>query len=126
MSAIVVVTSVGTEDQANLIAREMIRRRHAACVNIVHGVRSVYRWQGKICEDGELLLIIKTRAAEFQAVADTLGELHSYELPEILAFEVEHGEQNFLDWIESSVDKDAPFLDDEDDDEEELVFGEVD
>ena len=58
--AIVMVTTVGTEEQANLIAREIVVRRQAACVNIVPAVRSIYRWQGKICKDGELLLIIKT------------------------------------------------------------------
>jgi len=52
MRAIVVVTTVGTEEQANLIAREIIARRQAACVNILPGVRSIYRWKGKICKDG--------------------------------------------------------------------------
>lgn len=122
MRAIVVVTSVGTEEQANLIARELVRDRHAACVNILHGVRSVYRWQGKICEDGELLLIVKTTEEEFEGVARIIQELHSYELPEILAFQVSRGERDFLQWIASSVDKEAPFSDDED----EMAFEEVD
>jgi len=122
MRAIVVVTTVGTEEQANVIAREMIRQRLAACVNIVRGVRSVYRWQGKICEDGELMLIIKTMEEEFEAVARAIGELHSYEVPEILAFQVTRGEQDFLQWIAGSVDKEAPFADDED----ELVYEEID
>ena len=62
MRGIVVVTTVGTEEQAYLIARELVGRRQAACVNVVPGVRSIYRWKGKICKDGELLLIVKTRA----------------------------------------------------------------
>jgi periplasmic divalent cation tolerance protein len=113
MGAIVIVTSVGTEDQANTIARELVARRHAACVNIVPKVRSVYRWRGKVCQDGELLLIIKTIAEEFDAVTGVIGELHSYDLPEILSFDVARGEESFLGWIDSSVDKDAPFEDDE-------------
>lgn len=125
MQAIVVITSVGTEEQANLIAREMVARRHAACVNIVPGVRSVYRWQGKICQDGELLLVIKTTAQEFPSVAETIQELHSYELPEVLAFEVTKSEQRFLDWIAGSVDKSAPFDEDEED-PEELAFDDGD
>jgi periplasmic divalent cation tolerance protein len=123
MRAIVVVTTVGTEEQANLIAREIIRRRHAACVNIVPKIRSVYRWQGKICEDGEMMLLIKTTDQEFPAVADAIQELHSYELPEILAFNVSQGEIGFLQWIHASVDKEADFVDDE---EEELAFEEAD
>lgn len=127
MQAIVVITSVGTEEQANLIAREMVARRHAACVNIVPGVRSVYRWQGKICQDGELLLVIKTTSEEFPAVAETIQELHSYELPEVLAFQVTKGEQRFLDWIAGSVDKTAPFEDEDDEeDPQELVFDDAD
>jgi periplasmic divalent cation tolerance protein len=117
MRAIVVVTTVGTEEQANLIAREIIARRQAACVNIVPAIRSIYRWEGKICKDGELLLIVKTLEDEFDAVASTIRELHSYELPEILSFGVSRGDQRFLDWIASSVDKDAEFSDDEEEDE---------
>lgn len=124
MSAICVVTTVGTEEQANLIARELVRGRHAACVNILPGVRSVYRWQGKICQDSELLLLIKTTEEEFEAISGVIGELHSYDVPEILAFQVTRGAQDFLQWIAGSVDKEAPFADDEE--EDELVFEEVD
>lgn len=117
MQAIVVMTTVGTEEQANLIAREIVERRQAACVNIVPGVRSIYRWKGKIRKDGELLLIVKTLEGELDGVTATIRELHSYELPEILSFRVDRGEQGFLDWIAASVDKDAEFDDDEDDDD---------
>ena len=115
MNAIVVVTTVGHEEGANLIARELVARRFAACVNIVRGVRTVYRWQGKICEDGEYLLIIKTQAEEFDSVASTIKELHNYELPEILSFTIRQGDDDFLSWIGSSLDKTANFLDDEED-----------
>src|SRR3954454_11982616 len=118
MRAIVVVTTVGTEEQAYLIAREIVARRQAACVNIVPGIRSIYRWKGKICKDGELLLLAKTLESEFEGIAATIRELHSYELPEILSFAVTRGEQGFLDWIAGSVDKDAEFGDEEDEDEE--------
>lgn len=116
MQAIIVMTTVESEEQANLIAREIVERRQAACVNIVPGVRSIYRWQGKIRKDGELLLIVKTLEGEMKGVTATIRELHSYELPEILAFHVDHGEPGFLGWIAGSVDKDAEFPDDEDDD----------
>jgi periplasmic divalent cation tolerance protein len=123
MQAIVVVTTVGTEEQAYQIARELVARRQAACVNVMPGVRSVYRWKGKICKDGELLLVIKTLAEEFDGVSETIRELHNYELPEILSFNVRQGEANFLDWIRSSVDKQADFSDEA---EEELEYADPD
>ena len=113
MQAIVVVTTVGTEEQAHVIAREVIARRLAACVNIVPGVRSVYRWKGSICTDSEWMLVAKTRAEEFDALAATIQELHSYELPEILSFPVHRGDPRCLEWVASSVDKDADFADDD-------------
>lgn len=125
MGAICVVTTVGTEEQANLIARELVARRHAACVNVVPGVRSTYRWQGKICKDTELLLIVKTTSGEFPEVSDVIQELHSYDLPEILAFDVAQGEEGFLDWIRTCTDKSAAGFDDDEDDEE-LVFEDED
>jgi periplasmic divalent cation tolerance protein len=125
MRAIAVVTTVGTEEQAYLIAREIVARRQAACVNIFPGIRSIYRWKGKICKDGELLLFIKTLEGEFEAIAATIRELHSYELPEILSFNVSHGERGFLDWIAGNVDKDADFADD-DEEEEGLAFADDD
>jgi periplasmic divalent cation tolerance protein len=114
MSAIVVVTTVGNEEQANTLARELVERRHAACVNLIPAVRSVYRWQGKICKDSEFMLIVKSQEEEFEAVAATIRELHSYDLPEILAFEVKHGDQAFLGWIAASLDKEAAFSDETD------------
>lgn len=111
MSAIVVATTVGTEEQANLLAEELVARRHAACVNIIKVHRSVYRWQSKLCDDCEYLLIVKSMASEYEAIETAIQELHSYELPEILAFEVARGEGRFLDWITASLDKDAEFDD---------------
>ena len=113
MAAFVVITTVGTEEQANLIASELVARRHASCVNVVTGLRSVYRWQGKICRDTEFLLIVKTLESEYPAVQAAIQELHGYELPEILAFKVCRGEQKFLDWIGASLDKTAAFSDED-------------
>lgn len=114
MAAIVVMTTVGNEEQANLIADEMIVRRHAACVNILPSVRSVYRWGGKICRDSEYLLLIKTVSEEYEAVAETIRELHGYDLPEILAVAIDRGSEDFIEWIESSLDKQAEFSDEQD------------
>jgi periplasmic divalent cation tolerance protein len=111
----VVVTTVGDEQQANEIARELVARRHAACVNMLPGIRSCYRWQGKICRDSEILLMIKTTEEEYDQVAATIRELHEYDLPEILAFEIKKGDPAFLDWIRGSLDKNAADFDDEED-----------
>ena len=104
MRAVVVLTTVGTEEQANRIAEELVERRLSCCVNIVPGIRSVYRWKGEICRDGEMMLVIKTSRELFPALAEAIAELHSYELPEILAFRVETGERRFLDWLEGCLE----------------------
>jgi periplasmic divalent cation tolerance protein len=119
VGALVVITTVGTEEQANLIARELVCRRHAACVNVVTGLRSVYRWQGKVCKDTEFLLVIKTLDSEYGEVEAAIRELHSYELPEILAFPVARGSAPFLDWIAGSLDKTLAGCGEGDEDQEE-------
>ena len=108
------VTTVGTEEEANQIAEELVARRHCCCVNIIPVQRSVYRWKGKICDDSEFLLIIKTMEHEYERVEATIQELHSYELPEILAFNIARGEKNFLDWMASCLDKSADFSEEDD------------
>ena len=95
----VVVTSVGTEQQAVEISEELVARRLATCVNIMPCLRSIYRWKGKVCEDTEYLLLIKTRRVLFAAVAEAIREIHSYELPEVLEFPVATAEPNFHRWV---------------------------
>jgi len=95
----VVLTSVGTEQQAVEISEELVARRLATCINIVPCLRSIYRWKGKVCEDSEYLLVIKTRGALFGAVSEAIRELHSYELPEVLEFPVAAAEPNFHAWV---------------------------
>lgn len=103
MKAIAVVTTVGSQEQANLIAEELVINHLASCVNILPVMRSVYFWRGKVCDDSELLLIIKTTRRFYGEVEATIQELHDYELPEILAFSVQHGERGFLEWISECV-----------------------
>jgi periplasmic divalent cation tolerance protein len=95
----VVVTSVGTEQQAVEISEELVARRLATCVNIIPCLRSIYRWKGKICTDSEYLLLVKTREALFPAVSEAIRDLHSYELPEVLEFRVTDAEPNFHRWV---------------------------
>jgi len=96
---IVVVTSVGTEDQALDVAHALIRNRQAACVNIIQGVQSVYRWKGRVCVDGEWLLLIKTVASEFEGIRETIQKVNTYELPEVLAYRVDYASDGFGNWI---------------------------
>jgi len=110
----VVLTSVGTEQQAVEISEELIARRLATCVNIVPCLRSIYRWKGKICEDTEYLLFIKTPMRLFERVSEAIREFHSYELPEILALPVAAAEANFHQWVLQMVE---PGDDDAGDDE---------
>jgi periplasmic divalent cation tolerance protein len=95
----VVVTSVGTEQQAVEISEELVARRLATCVNIIPCLRSIYRWKGKICTDSEYLLLVKTRESLFARVSEAIRELHSYELPEVLEFRVSSAEPSFHRWV---------------------------
>jgi periplasmic divalent cation tolerance protein len=101
---IVVVTSVGSEEQALDIAHALIRNRQAACVNLIPNVHSIYRWKGRVCDDGEFLLLIKTRASEFPRVRDTIQKLNTYELPEVLAYRVDEASPAFSEWISRTTE----------------------
>lgn len=107
---IVVVTSVGTEEQALDVAHALVRSRRAACVNIIPNVHSVYRWKGRVCDDGEMLLVIKTRASQFEAVRETIQRVNTYELPEVLGYRVDKASPGFAQWIEkmTAAPKTAP------------------
>ena len=99
----IVLTTTGSREEAEKIAHALVERRLAACVNIVSPIHSVYRWQGKVENADEHLLLIKTTAAGFDAVARAIRELHSYELPECIELAIEHGSPDYLTWIEQSV-----------------------
>ena len=99
-----VMTSVGTEQQAVEISEELIMRRLATCINIVPCLRSIYRWKGKVCEDTEYLLFVKTPERLFEEVSSAIREFHSYELPEILAMPVSAAEENFHRWVLQMVE----------------------
>lgn len=90
-------------DSAQRIAEALVDRGLAACVNIVPGLRSVYRWKGKRESAEELLLIIKARAADYAKLEALVRELHPYELPEIVAVSIETGLPTYLKWIEHDV-----------------------
>ena len=100
---ILVMSTCHSEEVASLIAEGLVNRKLAACVNIIPGIESVYRWQDKLQRDKEFLLIIKTAKARFLQVQHAITELHDYELPEIIAVPIDAGEQAYLNWIKSAT-----------------------
>ena len=113
---LVVVTSVGTEEQALEIARRLVESRLAACVNILPGVRSVFRWKGRVQDESEFLLMAKSVRENFERVRETIKELNAYELPEILGFPADHADPAFAKWVaECSTGIESPSDDDEED-----------
>lgn len=91
------------EADAGRIAQALVEARQAACVNALPGMRSVYRWQGKVETAAESLLLIKTTAAAYPALEQAVRELHPYELPEILAFNPANGLAGYLAWVNECV-----------------------
>jgi periplasmic divalent cation tolerance protein len=95
----IVLSTVDSRESAQKIAHALVERRLAACVNIVSGVESVYRWKGQIESVQELLLVIKTASDRFPQVRDALRELHPYELPECVMVKIEQGSAEYLEWL---------------------------
>jgi periplasmic divalent cation tolerance protein len=100
---VIALTTVGSAEAADQLARALVERRLAACVNVVPGVVSHYRWQGELQREEERLLVIKTRAERMPALREALRELHPYELPELVAFEITAGSEPYLKWLDESV-----------------------
>ena len=100
---IVVYVTAGSADEADRLARSLVDERLAACVNRIPSVQSVYRWQGKVEQSQEELLIIKTSRDRFAALEKRVRELHSYSVPEVIALPVIEGSSNYLKWLKEQV-----------------------
>ncbi len=96
---IVVFITVSNEEEAAKIARALVEARLAACVNIVKDIRSIYSWQGKIEDESEVLTIVKTKKSLFEALSAKVKELHSYTVPEIIAFPIIEGSEDYIKWL---------------------------
>jgi len=100
---IVILVTAANQDECRKIARHLVEARLAACVNILPPVESVYRWQGKIAEEAEFLLIIKSTKVLFAKIETEILKLHSYQTPEIICLPIDEGSGNYLQWISESV-----------------------
>jgi len=99
----IVLTTAGSQQEAQKIAEALVAQRLAACVNIISGIHSVYRWQGKVEQADEWLLLIKTTESASAPLRDAITKLHSYEVPECIVLSIEDGTPAYLDWIGDSV-----------------------
>lgn len=102
---LVALSTLGVNHDAEGIARALVERGLAACVNVVPGVTSVYRWQGAVEREQEQLLVIKTTRERFEELRRALLELHPYEVPELVALAVEAGHPPYLAWLDASCSR---------------------
>jgi len=103
MSDILVLSTTDTSDLARKIASALVRSHEAACVNIIPGIRSVYIWEGRECNEEEFLLLIKSTSEKFEAVRTRIRQLHSFQVPEIIAIPIDAGDPAYLAWLRTSV-----------------------
>jgi periplasmic divalent cation tolerance protein len=100
---VICVVTVPEGDTGQNMARTLVEERLAACVNIVPKIRSIYRWEGRICDDPEALLWIKTKRSLIKEMEQRVKEVHPYEVPEIIFLSVEDGWKEYLSWVVSET-----------------------
>jgi periplasmic divalent cation tolerance protein len=101
---VVILVTAGSESEAETIARTLVEERLAACVNVISPIRSLYRWEGKVTDDREWLLLIKTRAEYFSTAEARVKALHSYQVPEVIALPIVAGAETYLGWLRDETD----------------------
>jgi periplasmic divalent cation tolerance protein len=101
--ALLVLCTAPTAEVAAGLARALVEARLAACGNVLPGLRSIYRWQGRVEDQPEVLLLLKTTRASFPALRDELLRRHPYEVPEVLALPIEAGSAPYLEWLAAQV-----------------------
>jgi periplasmic divalent cation tolerance protein len=104
---VMVITTMPDETSATALARALVDEHLAACVNIVPGVRSIYRWQGAIADEAEQLCVIKTARARLEAMSARVRDLHPYEVPELLVLSPGEGARAYCDWVLESTRRDS-------------------
>jgi periplasmic divalent cation tolerance protein len=99
----VVLVTAPSEEAAASIGKTIVEEGLIACANLVPRVRSLYRWQGKLCDEAEVLVVMKTRRSEFERVRARVKALHPYEVPEVILVDVAQGHAPYLDWVLGAV-----------------------
>jgi len=107
-TAVLILTTTDRPELASALAVALVERRLAACVSVAPGVRSTYRWEGRVTTTDEQLLLIKTDRSLVETVRRTIRELHSYELPEVLVLAVDGGDPDYLRWLRAELDPGDP------------------
>ncbi|HJU70035.1 MAG TPA: divalent-cation tolerance protein CutA [Gemmatimonadaceae bacterium] len=102
-NAVVVLTTVASVDEAVALIRALLDRRLIACGNILPEVRSLYRWEGKVADEREVIVLLKTKGTRVEALEMAFGELHPYKLPELVALPVSAGLHKYLEWIDDET-----------------------
>jgi len=103
MYGLVVYITAPSEEEAAKIAHILVEERLAGCVNIVKDIRSIYSWQGKIVDDKEVLMIVKTRLQLFSALTAKVKTLHSYTVPEVIAMPIIDGSEEYINWLKEAT-----------------------
>ena len=101
---VVVFVTSGSEEEALKVAHALVEERLAACANLVSPIRSIYRWEGKICDEKEWLLVVKTQRSRFEELEKRVKSLHSYTVPEIIALPMVEGSPAYLRWVEEMTE----------------------
>ena len=102
---VVILVTCGSEEEALKIAKALVEEHLAACVNLVAPIRSIYRWEGKIWDEKEWLLIIKTQRQRFEELERRVKSLHSYSVPEIISLPIIEGSSSYLEWLTEMTKK---------------------
>jgi periplasmic divalent cation tolerance protein len=102
-SVVAVLTTAPNAEVADRIGETLVEERLVACVNVVPGVRSIFRWKGAVSRETEVLMILKTTTENLAAVSRRVVELHPYEVPEVITFDVSTGHEPYLDWVRAEV-----------------------
>ena len=100
---ILVLITASSMEEGEKIAGVLVEEGLAACCNIIHGIRSVFKWKGEICKENEVLLLVKTKASIFEKLEERVKKLHSYEVPEIIAIPIEAGLKDYLNWMDEAL-----------------------
>ena len=99
-----VMTTFGSESEAKTVVRELLERKLIACVNLIPQAVSLYRWEGKVCEEAEVVVFLKTVTTHYSALEAALQELHSYDVPEIVALELTAGSERYFNFVRENTD----------------------